>query len=210
MSQSLVLQARLITLEGIDQSGKKTQTQLLVRKLRWHSFKTATLSFPVYGSSSGRQIRAFLQGRRRYPFQAVHMLYSLNRWENKETIVRKLEESDFLVADRYTGSNLAYGLARGLNLEWLVGLDKGLPVPDAVIVLDVPVPASFHRKATNRDVHESNRALLLRVRRSYLRLAKRFHWQVVKGTGPAENVHSEIWKSIHDLVRLGQKSAKKR
>ena len=152
-----------------------------------------------------------MAGRRRYPFEAVHMLYSLNRWENRDLISRKLGESDVLVVDRYTGSNLAYGMARGLDPKWLAGLDRGLPVPDTVIVLDVPVPASFRRKESNRDVHESSRALLVRVRRSYLSLAKRFHWQIVKGTGPAEKVHTEIWKTARDLVgsaKTGRKIGK--
>ena len=188
--------ARLIALEGIDQSGKKTQTRLLVGRLRREGFKVATISFPIYKTPSGREIRAFLQARRKLSSQALHMLYSLNRWENKDVIMKKLEASDFLVADRYTPSNLAYGMARGLDLEWLLALDKGLPVPDAVIVLDVPVPASFRRKAAYRDVHESNQALLLRVRRAYLRLARKFHWQVVKAAGPSEKVCREVWKVI--------------
>ena len=162
------------------------------------------MTFPIYGSSSGREIRAFLEGKRKYPFEAIHMLYSLNRWENQDVIVRKLEESDFLVADRYAGSNLAYGVARGLDVEWLEGLDKGLPVPNAVVVLDVPVPASFRRKKVNRDIHETDRTLLSRVRRSYLGLARKFGWKVVKGDGPADRVHDEVWKAIRNLTRNGQ------
>jgi len=191
------LRARFISLEGIDQSGKKTQTRLLVKRLRRTGRKVAPMSFPVYRSPSGQQIRAFLEGRRNYSFQALHMLYSLNRWENLGQITENLERSRFLVADRYSASNLAYGVARGLDLEWLVGLDKGLPLPDTVIVLDVPVPSSFNRKTLNRDVHESDRNLLLRVRRTYLTLAKRFRWKVVDGTGPIENVHGEIWKAVN-------------
>lgn len=136
------------------------------------------------------------------------MLYSLNRWENRSVMATKLEASDFVVADRYTASNLAYGVARGLDLEWLVALDRGLPIPDMVIVLDVPVTASFNRKSSNRDVHESDRDLLLRVRRGYLRLAKKFHWRVVKATGPADAVHLEVWKATQDLVPQVKKHAK--
>lgn len=183
-------------MEGIDQSGKKTQTRLLLRRLRRTGRKVATMSFPVYGSPSGRQIRAFLEGRRNYSSQVVHMLYSLNRWENLGQIKEKLERSDFLVADRYSASNLAYGLARDLSLEWLVGLDKGLPVPDTVIVLDVRVPVSFDRKALNRDLHERNRRFLLGVRRAYLKLAKKYGWHLVDGTGPAEKVHAIVWETI--------------
>lgn len=190
------MRARFISLEGIDQSGKKTQTRLLVRRLRRTGHKVATMSFPVYRSPSGQQIRAFLEGRRNYSFQAVHMLYSLNRWENLGQITERLKRSDFLVADRYSASNLAYGLARGLSLEWLVGLDKGLPVPDTVIVLDVHVPVSFDRKAVNRDLHERNRRFLLRVRQAYLKLAKKYGWHLVDGTGPAEKVHQGVWEAI--------------
>lgn len=128
------------------------------------------------------------------------MLYSLNRWENKDAIARKLVGSDFLVVDRFYPSNLSYGLARGLDLNWLTVLDRGLPKPDVVVVLDVPVRASFSRKALGRDLHESDRALLLRVRRAYLRLARKYHWRVVNGAGPSANVHEEVWRSLGDLV----------
>ncbi len=169
-------------------------------KFRRRGFKVSTLGFPVYTSPAGREIRAFLDGKRNYPLQAVHMLYSLNRWENRDALTRRLKEADFLVTDRYYPSNLAYGLARGLNLNWLATLDHGLPKPDMVVVLDVPVGASFSRKARGRDLHESNRALLSRVRRNYLNLARKFHWRVVNGAGPAREVHSEVWNAVQRLV----------
>src|SRR5713101_3420877 len=152
----IVLTASFIDLEGIDQSGKKTQTRLLVAKLRRNGFKATTLDFPVYSTPAGQEIRAFLNGRRNYSPQAVHMLYSLNRWENRDMIARALGSSDFLLANRYSASNLAYGLAKGLDLEWLMGLDRGLPTPERVIVLDVPVSSSFVRKGQRRDLHEND------------------------------------------------------
>jgi len=190
------LPAHFIDIEGIDQSGKKTQSRLLVAKLRRQGFKVATLDFPVYSTSAGREIQAFLNGKRNYPPRAVHMLYSLNRWENLARIVRNLDSKDFLLADRYIASNLAYGLAKGLDLEWLHSLDQGLPKPERVVVLDVPVGSSFARKGERRDLHESNRALLLRVRRNYLKLANKFNWHVVDGTGAVEIVQSQIWKTL--------------
>ncbi len=197
----VALPRRFIDIEGIDQSGKKTQARLLVAKLRRQGFKVATLGFPIYTTPAGREIRAFLNGKRNYPLQAVHMLYSLNRWENMDTITRRLAGADFLVTDRYYPSNLAYGLARGLELNWLAALDHGLPKPDVVVVLDVPVRASFSRKIRRRDLHESDRALLFRVRRSYLKLARKYHWRVVNGSGPAAKVREEVRESLGDLVK---------
>ena len=188
--------ARIIALEGIDQSGKRTQTRLLADRLKRASTRVATISFPIYKSPSGRQIRSYLKGRQDYPPQALHRLYSLNRWENRELINKLVHNSDYLIADRYTPSNLAYGLSRGLSLGWLQGLDKGLPTADLVIVLDVPIVSSFERKSKNRDVHERDREFLIKVRRTYKLLAQKLGWKVVDAAGTSGEVHTAIWQTI--------------
>lgn len=131
------------------------------------------------------------------------MLYSLNRWENQARILSLIQRADFVVADRYTPSNLAYGVSRGLNLEWLQTLDKGLPVADLVIVLDVPVPSSFARKQKNRDVHESNRKLLVKVRHAYKTLSDRLGWKIVDATVPVEEVEPAVWNIVARKFKLG-------
>jgi dTMP kinase len=196
------LRGRIITLEGIDQSGKRTQTRLLASQLRKRGAKVSTVSFPIYKSPSGREIHRFLEGRRKYPPEALHMLYSLNRWENKEVITQLIEDTDFVIADRYYPSNLAYGVSRGLGLDWLQALDRGLPTAALVIVLDVPVPASFARKSRGRDVHERNRILLLRVKRSYRTLAERLGWRIVDATRPIEDVREAIWRIVSKKFEL--------
>ncbi|TMI36584.1 dTMP kinase [Candidatus Bathyarchaeota archaeon] len=188
--------ARIIALEGIDQSGKRTQTRLLADRLKRASTRVATISFPIYETPSGRQLLRYLKGNREYPPEALHMLYSLNRWENKELINNLVSNSDLLIADRYTPSNLAYGFSKGLSLSWLQGLDKGLPIADLVIVLDVPIVSSFTRKSKNRDVHESNKEFLMRVRRSYKSLSAKLGWRILDATGTSREVHSAIWQTI--------------
>jgi dTMP kinase len=196
------LRGKIIALEGIDQSGKRTQTRLLANELRRKGAKVGTISFPIYTSPSGRQIQRFLDGKQKYPTTALHMLYSLNRWENQELITKLTERADFVIADRYYPSNLAYGVARGLNLGWLRELDRGLPTASLVIVLDVPVPTSFTRKSRVRDVHERNRQLLFRVRRTYLTMAKMLNWKIVDGTHPVEEVHEAVWSIVRQKFRL--------
>lgn len=196
------MRGHIIALEGIDQSGKRTQTRLLANKLKRRGARASAISFPIYGSPSGKQIRSFLEGKQEYPPTALHMLYSLNRWENQELITRLIETRDFVIADRYSPSNLAYGISRGLSREWLEGLDRGLPRPSLVIVLDVPVPASFARKSKGRDIHERNRQLLLKVRRTYRRLSKDLDWKMVDATRPIEEVHKTIWNLVSGRFRL--------
>jgi dTMP kinase len=196
------LTGRIIALEGIDQSGKRTQTRLLTNHLNRIGFKTGTISFPIYRSPSGQQIRRFLDAKQDYPPEALHMLYSLNRWENLYKIQEILGKVSYLVADRYSPSNLAYGVSRGLPLDWLEGLDCGLPRSDLVIVLDVPVRFSFHRKSTKRDIHESNRRLLTRVRQTYKVLARKLNWRTVDGTRNVDEVESAIWNIVRRKFQL--------
>jgi dTMP kinase len=196
------LRGKIIAIEGIDQSGKRTQSRLLADELKRRGAKVSTISFPLYESSSGRQIRRFLESKQKYPPRALHMLYSLNRWENQELITKLTDRADFVIADRYSPSNLAYGVSRGLSLEWLQELDRGLPTASLVIVLDVSVPASFARKSRGRDVHERNRQLLLKVRRAYRTLAKRLHWNMVDATRPVEEVHKDVWTTVRRKFRL--------
>jgi dTMP kinase len=120
------------------------------------------------------------------------MLYSMNRWENLETITSALKKNDFVICNRYTASNLAYGEARGLSVQWLAGLDAGLPEAGVVFVLDVPVPKSFSRKTKRRDANEKDRAFLEKVRRSYRSLSRIFGWRLVDGTSPPAEVHEKI------------------
>lgn len=191
-----VLPARIIAIEGIDQSGKKTQTKLLAQSLRNRGYKVGTVSFPVYRSPSGHQIRAYLDGKYRLPFPGVCILYSLNRWEHLDLLAKQMAESHFLAANRYTPSGLAYGMAGGLKVRWLKSLDEGLPQPNKVIVLDVPIDASFARKRRGRDVHEASATYLHKVRESYLKLASRHHWCVVDGTDSMREVQERIRKCL--------------
>lgn len=198
------LGARIIALEGIDQSGKRTQARLLKNHLSHLGARTGRLSFPVYETPAGKQIRRFLNHEIDYPPEALHMLYSLNRWENLAKLHGLVSRTDYIVADRYIASNLAYGIARGLRLRWLESLDEGLPAPDIVIVLDVPVPFSFRRKPADRDAHETNRSLLVNARKTYKILSRKLNWKIVDGTKEVAEVESAIWTLVSQRFRLPQ------
>jgi len=196
------LPARIISIEGIDQSGKRTQTLRLAKMLQRSGFRVKTVSFPIYDSLSGKLIEHYLKGGKNYSSRALHMLYSLNRWENLELVKGLMRKADFLIADRYIPSNLAYGVSKGLTVEWLLGLDAGLPRADLVIVLDVPVRSSFARKSKHRDIHEQDSNLLTRVNESYRKLGKKLGWKTVKGNASAELVGSWVWSVVRKRFRI--------
>lgn len=203
------MSAIIIALEGIDQSGKRTQTRLLAKRLKLLGFTVRTISFPIYGTPSGKLIRRYLNGERAYSPQSLHMLYSLNRWENYQIIEDLLETTDFLIADRYTPSNLAYGISKGLDLKWLKELDRGLPDADLVIVLDVAVSRSFSRKSKKRDVHERSTQLLSKVKTSYRKLAGKLGWKMVDAPGSVQEVELQVWKIVRDKFSLSSRRFRK-
>ncbi len=186
----------MIAIEGIDQSGKRTQTRLLVERLRRQGHGVESISFPDYSTVVGGEIEAFLAGDRSYNSQARHMLLSLNRWERADDLVRWLDGGRMVVLNRYSGSNYAYGVASGLDVGWLVNLEKGLPESSLTVLLDVSFDTSLERKVSERDMHERDQEFLRRVRDEYLKLADREGWRVIDGGRDSETVHSDIWRTV--------------
>ncbi len=161
----------LIAFEGLDQSGKQTQAELLRDRLKEQGHKVRLLSFPDYGTSIGEEIARALQGERDYGPDVMQLLYVANRYERKDEILRWLEGGLILICDRYRASSVAYGEAHDLDGAWLADMQKYLPEPDITFLLDIAPETSARRKTSDRDKFERDLALLARVRDSYLRQA---------------------------------------
>ncbi len=169
-----------IVIEGIDAVGKGTQTSILKSWLASKGFSARTLSFPAYETIIGREIKKFLAGTVRYPPEVRAMLYAANRWEKKAEIESILLKTDAVIVNRYSGSNLAYGVSSGLRLEWLLNLEAGLPEPNLTIVLDGSPDKLVSRRGKNKDSYEGNIDLQAKSRSAYLELAEKFGWTVVE------------------------------
>jgi len=76
----------IIALEGTDQAGKKTQTVMLAKALKAQKIKTAVFDFPDYSTVIGKEITAYLHGKRKFPPEIIHYLYAANRWDKLEEI----------------------------------------------------------------------------------------------------------------------------
>ena len=191
----------LISIEGIDAVGKRTQASILSSWLRAKGHTTHTISFPDYGTILGREIKSFLLGTRNYPPEVRHMLFAANRWEKKKELESILSRISIVIVNRYSESNLAYGVANGLRLEWLANLEKGLPKPDTVIVLDAPPAALHSRRGPNQDEYERNSGLQERTREAYLKLAGDFGWKVVNATGGIDATSQALIGAISDSLK---------
>ena len=184
----------IVTFEGGDQAGKKTQSALLAKKLKSMKIKAKLFSFPDYSTPIGKEIDKYLHGKRKFPPQTIHTLLSANRWEKAEEIKNAQDKNSVVIMNRYAESNLVYGLANGLKIPWLEGLDAGLPKSDLVIVLDVPQNESFKRKKQNRDKFEKNAKFSQTISRTYRKLAKKKRWKIIDATQSKNDVHQDIMR----------------
>ena len=192
----------IIVIEGGDQAGKKTQSLLLANVLKKAKLKTKVFSFPDYSTPIGKEIKRFLNKKRKFPPQAIHCLLAANRWEKVNDIIDAHSKNSVLIMNRYYQSNLVYGIANGLKLKWLESLDAGLPKADLVIILDVPPNQSFSRKKLHRDKFEENKKFAKKISQNYKKLAKKKGWKVINATGTKNEVHNSIIKLLSKKLAL--------
>jgi len=191
----------LIAFEGLDQSGKQTQAELLRDRLKAGGRKARLVSFPDYGTSIGEEIARALQGERDYGPDVMQLLYVANRYERKPDLQRWLDGGLVLVCDRYVASSIAYGAAFGLDADWLTDVQKYLPAAALTVLLDISPDTAVRRKSADRDRYERDIALLGRVRDAYHHLARHPSWLRLDGERPKDVIADEVFTAV--TARLG-------
>ena len=124
----------LIVLEGCDKAGKSTQCKKLVASLP----KAKLLNYPNRTTAIGSIINKYLKNEIELTDEAVHLLFSSNRWEAKNEIINSLKEGTTLIIDRYAYSGVAFTASKQEfrnRLSWCQKPDIGLPKPDKVFYL---------------------------------------------------------------------------
>jgi dTMP kinase len=192
----------LIAFEGLDQSGKQTQAELLRDRLKQDGRKARLVSFPDYGTSIGEEIARALTGEREYGPDVMQLLYIANRYERKDDLTRWLEGGLILVADRYTASSIAYGEAMGLDAAWLTVLQQYLPPAALTIFLDIAPDTAVQRKAVDRDRYERDLAMQGRVRESYRRQASEQNWIVLDGERDKAAIAADVFSAVATRLEL--------
>lgn len=186
MSQSLIV------FEGLDQSGKQTQAELLRDWLKKEGHRARLVSFPDYGTSIGEEIARALQGERDYGPEVMQLLYVANRYERKPDLQRWIDGGLILVCDRYLASSIAYGEAQGLDPLWLAEIQKFLPRPSLTFMLAIEPETAVQRKAVDRDRYERDLEMQMRVRDSYRRQAAAEQWVVLDGERSKRAIAADV------------------
>lgn len=217
---------KLIVIDGVDSSGKETQTELLVQHLRQQGHPVRHISFPDYGSPCCAPVEKYLAGdfgkdpADVNPYVAS-TFYAVDRFASfKEKWGAALERGEVIVSDRYTPSNAIH---QGVKLQgedrtqfyaWLYDLEYDkmhLPKPDLVIFLDMPPEKAVqlmqhrHNKMTGeeqKDIHEANHAYLFACYQAALDACAHYGWQRVHSVDTNGNLRTveAIAQEIFALV----------
>lgn len=197
---------RLIAIEGIDGSGKRTQLDLLENQLVAGGNRVYSTGFPQYDSWFGKMVGQFLNGELG-ELEAVDphftaLLYAGDRFEAKPKIEAALNEGKIVLIDRYIGSNLAHQTARVIPekraefRKWIEHLEYGiydLPREDVILYLRVPPSEAqklvAHKAARSytsakRDLQEASLRHLQDAADMYDLLAQSAPWVTIECFDP--------------------------
>lgn len=221
------MKSKIIVIEGLDGSGKATQTALLAQKLSDRGIKVRRLEYPDYDSPSSSLVKMYLGGEfgskpEDVNAYAASAFYAVDRaagflgdWKTD------YQSGTLFLCDRYCTSNIIYQMAkvsdaeRDAFIEWQADFeyDKlGLPRPDAVIYLDVSPDVSqklmekrYGGDQSKKDLHESNLSFLLSCRKSALYAAEKCGWKIIDccengDIKPINKISEEIEKAVSDIL----------
>ncbi|KAL3232119.1 Thymidylate kinase [Nakaseomyces bracarensis] len=203
-----MVRGKLILVEGLDRTGKTTQVNALARRLHTEGIPVHATKFPNRESEIGQLINRYLTDKSfTLPDQAVHLLFSANRWEYIKELKQKLNQGCYVVLDRYVFSGIAYSAAKGvqgMDLNWCMQSDKGLLKPDLTLFL-TNEDSLANRDGFGEERYESNE-FQLKVKAKFSEVLDAFcdpdELSIVNVTGKdIDQVSEEIWSRIVPILK---------
>ncbi|HIJ91485.1 MAG: dTMP kinase [Desulfobulbaceae bacterium] len=192
----------LIAFEGIDGTGKTTQIELLAEVLRQRGLSVVTTREPTDGQY-GRKIRQLYKNRKSVTPEEELALFLDDRREHvAQVIAPALDRGQVVLTDRYYYSTAAYQGAAGHDPQKIIAVNELFaPVPDMVIMLEVPVSLGVHRveKLRGEILNDfEQEETLARVAGIFAAL-KAANIRRIDGTGSAGAVHALIMENVTEL-----------
>lgn len=205
---------KLMVIDGLDGCGKSTQLQLLDGALLQRGTDYKQISFPDYDQPSSALVKMYLGGELGGSPAAVNAyaassFYAVDRYASYKRFWKDDYEAGVpIVAARYTTSNAIHQMTKCPEDEWDNYLDwledyeyrlLGLPQPDRVVFLDMPLEVSqkllekrYHGDAEKKDIHERDTQYLSNCRRAALYAAQRLGWTVLSCSENGEPLPVEV------------------
>ena len=211
----------LVVIDGLDGSGKQTQTEKLCEHLLANKIPTKRLSFPTYTRSSAL-IELYLNGLLGslddVNVYAASTFFAVDRYASYVQDWRTPHSADTVIlTDRYVTANLIHQMGKLPQdrwddyMDWLDDLEHrrfGLPRPDIVFYLELPVDYAqslIQARGTKPDLHETNRTYLEQCKHAAMTAAQRYNWVTVSCVKEnklrsIEDINMELWSILTERM----------
>ena len=217
---------KLVVIEGLDGSGKSTQLDLLYENLKKHGIECRAVSFPDYDNPSSTLVKMYLNGNfgtnpNDVNAYAASVFYTVDRYASyKAKWGEYYKNGGTVVSGRYTTSNAVHQASKLSEdkwedfLSWLYDFEYnkiGIPKPDKVIFLDMPVEVSqelltkrYEGDNSKKDIHESDTEYLDRCRKAAVFTAKYSGWEIIPCAdyGEARSIEDIANDVLNSVLKL--------
>lgn len=171
---------KFITIYGINNIGKSTQSKILVRKLKKAGYKACYVKYPVYDiEPSGSFINKILRssGKQKISENELQLWFVLNRYQFQPTLKNLLKKGYIVIAEDYIGTGIAWGTAKGLDQKWVEEINESLLKEDFSILIEGERNLVAKEK---KHVHEQNDKLINDCIKVHSKLADKYGWKRVQ------------------------------
>lgn len=187
---------KLIILYGINNLGKSTQAHIMVKMLKERGIKASYLKYPLYDlQPSGKIVNDFLRKGNPYSLsrREFQFIMIMNRTQYDAELRDRLRTGEWVIAEDYVGTGLAWGMGSGIDKALLIELNSHLVREDMGILFQ----GQRFMKAQEKDHnHETDHELTERVRAAHEVLADDYRWPRVNANGTIEEVTHAVWSII--------------
>jgi dTMP kinase len=166
---------KFVVLEGIDKSGKTTVSGLIMEHLIRKGVSSdmiIQIRYPNRDTLTGKLLDSYLKSETELCPEAVHLIFSANRWETKDYILKMKNEGKIVICDRYYHSGIVYSMTKGLKYKRAKQADYGLPEPDHIFFIDVS-PEKVRKRENYGDERYEKLAFQNKIYKNYKKILKK-------------------------------------
>lgn len=223
------MSGNFIVIEGLDGSGKATQTELLYESIKKSGEEIKKISFPNYSDPSSSLVKMYLRGdfgknSSDTNCYAASSFYSVDRYASYQKYWKEdYKQGKIILSDRYTTANMVHQTSKlpkeswDSFTNWIYDFEFEkllLPIPNLVIYLDMSPNVSkklilkrYDGDKTKEDIHEADFEYLLQCREAAMYSAEKYGWVVVKcddGENPysIEEIHNKVKQATNKILDI--------
>lgn len=195
------MRGKFITFYGINNIGKSTHAKRLVERLIDEGRKAKYLKYPIYDlEPTGPFLNNVLRGEggQKISEDELQLWFVMNRYQFQPELERMLDEDNIVVAEDYSGTGIAWGVAKGLEKNWLEEINKFLVKEDFSILFEGKRDISAMEEG---HVHEENEKLIQKCIKTHSHLADKYGWKKLQIQPEQDDTAKLVWEMVEEFLK---------